>query len=117
MALFRIAKRPLKIFLYNQISTAGYHTHGNSTWASHWTPISKSTEIKDLFSIRYANPTVAFLSISRQFSDQAPAASGQMNLIRQLRERTSAPIKDVKLALVDCNWNIGNKSYSSNLTF
>ncbi|XP_048139122.1 elongation factor Ts, mitochondrial isoform X2 [Rhodamnia argentea] len=30
----------------------------------------------------------------------------QMNLIRQLRDRTSAPIKEVKSALVDCHWDI-----------
>ena len=29
-----------------------------------------------------------------------------MNLIKQLRERTSAPIKDVKAALMDSNWDI-----------
>lgn len=29
-----------------------------------------------------------------------------MNLIKQLRERTSAPIKDVKAALVDSNWDM-----------
>ncbi|XP_015966237.1 elongation factor Ts, mitochondrial [Arachis duranensis] len=34
------------------------------------------------------------------------SASDQMNLIKQLRERTSAPIKDVKAALVDSDWNI-----------
>jgi hypothetical protein len=35
----------------------------------------------------------------RRFSVEV-SASEQMNLIRQLRERTSAPIKDVKSALV-----------------
>ncbi|KAL5079922.1 hypothetical protein RYX36_008343 [Vicia faba] len=34
------------------------------------------------------------------------SASNEMNLIKQLRERTSAPIKDVKAALVDSNWDI-----------
>nr|CAB3475330.1 unnamed protein product [Digitaria exilis] len=29
-----------------------------------------------------------------------------MNLIKQLRERTSAPIKDIKASLVSCNWDI-----------
>ncbi|XP_021732189.1 elongation factor Ts, mitochondrial-like [Chenopodium quinoa] len=36
----------------------------------------------------------------------AASSSDQMGLIKQLRERTSAPIKDVKSALVDCNWDI-----------
>ncbi|KAF8648674.1 hypothetical protein HU200_064722 [Digitaria exilis] len=41
----------------------------------------------------------------RRFSSQA-SSSEQMNLIKQLRERTSAPIKDVKASLVSCNWDI-----------
>ncbi|KAF8783787.1 hypothetical protein HU200_000225 [Digitaria exilis] len=41
----------------------------------------------------------------RRFSSQA-SSSEQMNLIKQLRERTSAPIKDVKASLVNCNWDI-----------
>ena len=47
---------------------------------------------------------LSHLSFLRNYS---VAASDQMNLIKQLRERTSAPIKDVKAALVDSNWNIG----------
>lgn len=45
------------------------------------------------------------ISLLRSFSSTA-SASEQMNLIRQLRERTSAPIKDVKSSLVSCNWDI-----------
>ncbi|KAK3129343.1 hypothetical protein QOZ80_6BG0478070 [Eleusine coracana subsp. coracana] len=41
----------------------------------------------------------------RSFSSDV-SASEQMNLIKQLRERTSAPIKDVKASLVTCNWDI-----------
>ncbi|KAL6842484.1 hypothetical protein ACP4OV_027719 [Aristida adscensionis] len=41
----------------------------------------------------------------RRFSSEV-SASEQMNLIKQLRERTSAPIKDVKASLVSCNWDI-----------
>ncbi|KAL5714341.1 hypothetical protein ACHQM5_016319 [Ranunculus cassubicifolius] len=43
--------------------------------------------------------------IIRSFTSQV-SASEQMNLIKLLRERTSAPIKDVKSALVACNWDI-----------
>jgi hypothetical protein len=45
-------------------------------------------------------------ALHRRFSSEVPA-SEQMSLIRQLRERTSAPIKDVKASLVTCNWDIG----------
>ncbi|XP_078434319.1 translation elongation factor Ts (EF-Ts) [Wolffia australiana] len=41
----------------------------------------------------------------RRFSSEV-SASEQMNLIKLLRERTSAPIKAVKSALVDCNWDL-----------
>lgn len=52
-----------------------------------------------------------FLSwmLLRKFGTEV-SASEQMNLIRQLRERTSAPIKDVKGALLSCNWDIGRLS-------
>ncbi|CAN1316021.1 Elongation factor Ts, mitochondrial [Linum perenne] len=42
----------------------------------------------------------------RRFSAQSPDAAEQKNLIKQLRERTSAPINKVKASLVDCNWDI-----------
>ncbi|KAJ7975790.1 Elongation factor Ts, mitochondrial [Quillaja saponaria] len=42
----------------------------------------------------------------RRFSFEVPVAADQMNLTKQLRERTSAPIKDVKAALVKSNWDI-----------
>ncbi|MED6172366.1 hypothetical protein PIB30_049386 [Stylosanthes scabra] len=50
-----------------------------------------------------SNSLLSHFTFLRGFS---VSASDQMNLIRQLRERTSAPIKDVKAALVDSDWNI-----------
>lgn len=35
------------------------------------------------------------------------AASGQLEAIKTLRESTSAPITDVKKALVEASWNVG----------
>ena len=43
---------------------------------------------------------------SRRFTTETSSASNQTNLIKQLRERTSAPIKDVKAALMESNWDI-----------
>ncbi|KAJ4717361.1 Elongation factor Ts, mitochondrial [Melia azedarach] len=106
MAFSRNAKHPLRMFLYNRVTAATNHKSGYSTWASKGTPISGTTQIKDLFSSKHGNPKSTIALISRHFSDQAPVATEQMNLIKQLRERTSAPIKDVKTALVDCNWDI-----------
>lgn len=42
----------------------------------------------------------------RNYGSEAPV-SEQMSLIKKLRERTSAPIKEVKAALVTCDWDIG----------
>ncbi|WVZ96542.1 hypothetical protein U9M48_042170 [Paspalum notatum var. saurae] len=49
-----------------------------------------------------ASQNDAFL---RQYSSQV-SSSEQRDLIKQLRERTSAPIKDVKASLVNCDWDI-----------
>ena len=43
----------------------------------------------------------------RRYSAASSSSSDQLSLIKQLRERTSAPIKDVKSALVECDWDIG----------
>ncbi|GKU97788.1 hypothetical protein SLEP1_g10879 [Rubroshorea leprosula] len=96
MALFRNTKRPLGMSLYGarQSVAAAY-----STGASKGIAISQSTHV--------TASNFAFLGLfSRRFSSQAPSSSEQMNLIKQLRERTSAPIKDVKASLVVCNWDI-----------
>lgn len=44
-------------------------------------------------------------SFVRKYSSDA-SPSDHMNLIKKLRERTSAPIKEVKSALIDCNWDL-----------
>ena len=99
MTFFRNAKRPLGILLYNtRLSTCS--GHGYSTWATKGTSFAQSTDTK-------ASKTAYLYWVSRRFSSQAPSSAEQMGLIKQLRERTSAPIKDVKASLVDCNWDIG----------
>ncbi|KAL9324633.1 hypothetical protein ACSQ67_009490 [Phaseolus vulgaris] len=45
-------------------------------------------------------------ALVRRNSSYYCSASENVNLIKQLRERTSAPMKDVKAALVDSNWDI-----------
>lgn len=45
--------------------------------------------------------------LERGFSSSTSVGSAeQMSLIKQLRERMSAPIKEVKAALIDCQWDI-----------
>ncbi|KAL3830940.1 hypothetical protein ACJIZ3_019742 [Penstemon smallii] len=54
----------------------------------------------------YTNPINGFrIYLTRNYSSDL-SSSEQTTLIKQLRERTSAPIKEVKLALVACNWDI-----------
>lgn len=76
-----------------------------STCAYRGSSIAEVGEIKNLFSSNYANPHRAFGMFLRRYAVEVPA-SEQMSLIKQLRERTSAPIKDVKSSLIDCNWDI-----------
>ncbi|TYI19788.1 hypothetical protein ES332_A07G189600v1 [Gossypium tomentosum] len=98
MAFFKNAKQPLGIFLYNiRLSTCS--RHGYSTWATKGTSFAQSTDTK-------ASKTAYLYWVSRRFNSQAASSAEQMSLIKQLRERTSAPIKDVKASLVDCNWDI-----------
>lgn len=86
-------RRPVSQLLQRQV------INGYSSWAFQAHKFSESclgkrTDSSDLVQLR-------------RFSVEV-SASEQMNLIRQLRERTSAPIKDVKSALVGCNWDIGS---------
>lgn len=70
-----------------------------TTWSSQGTAIAESTQVKASDS--------GFLGLfCRRFSSQALSSAEQMSLIKQLRERTSAPIKEVKASLVECNWDI-----------
>ncbi|KAJ8623404.1 hypothetical protein MRB53_031933 [Persea americana] len=106
MACCRGAKRPVE-FLLNQLSSGRQPRHGYSSWACRGNQVSA---VKGVYSpisfvqsdFKFASGSLMFM---RRFSVEVPA-SEQMNLIKQLRERTSAPIKDVKSSLVNCNWDI-----------
>ncbi|KAG6482681.1 hypothetical protein ZIOFF_059318 [Zingiber officinale] len=54
---------------------------------------------------QFANQIVWNQVFMRKFSAEV-SATDQINRIKQLRERTSAPIKDVKSSLVNCNWDL-----------
>ncbi|XVF21210.1 hypothetical protein REPUB_Repub12eG0071100 [Reevesia pubescens] len=98
MAFFRNAKRPLGILLHNT-RLSSCNGHGYSTWAAKGTSFAQSTDTN-------VSKTAFLYWVSRRFNSQASSSAEQMSLIKQLRERTSAPIKDVKASLVDCNWDI-----------
>ncbi|XP_039046921.1 elongation factor Ts, mitochondrial-like [Hibiscus syriacus] len=98
MAFFKNAKQPLGIILYKtRLST--YSRHGYSTWVTKEASHARSKDAE-------ASKTAYLYWISRRFNSKAASSAEQMGLIKQLRERTSAPIKDVKATLVGCNWDI-----------
>ncbi|GMJ00613.1 hypothetical protein like AT4G11120 [Hibiscus trionum] len=98
MAFFKNGKQPLGILLYNtRLSSCS--RHGYSTWVTKGASPAQSTDTK-------ASETPYLYWVSRRFNSQAASSAEQIGLIKQLREKTSAPIKDVKASLVDCNWDI-----------
>lgn len=60
----------------------------------------------ELLSKRLTTPLQSNLGIIVRRYAVEVSQSEQMNLIKKLRERTSAPIKDVKSSLVSCDWDI-----------
>ncbi|KAJ4849626.1 hypothetical protein Tsubulata_036766 [Turnera subulata] len=96
MAFCRNARRPLQMLL---ATSRMQQSHHYSTWPQHKATVHRFAETKTA-------PNSAFGMSSRRFSSQEPAAAQQKELIKLLRQRTSAPIKDVKASLVACNWDI-----------
>lgn len=72
--------------------------------------IANVRDVIDTNSVVYASTI-----FTRNFS--MGGSSEQMNLIKQLRERTCAPIKDVKSSLVACDWDLGTKVTSHFMVF
>ncbi|KAH0933459.1 hypothetical protein HID58_010576 [Brassica napus] len=101
-ATMAFARRQVGVFLY---SASGRFSSRNeySTVAS---KLESLSQYKSFVSPGYASPFRGFGNFLRSFSSESPAVSDQMSLIKQLRQRTSAPIKDVKASLVECNWDI-----------
>ncbi|PIN22075.1 Mitochondrial translation elongation factor EF-Tsmt, catalyzes nucleotide exchange on EF-Tumt [Handroanthus impetiginosus] len=106
MGFTRGMKRPITILYKRLSSPANYgHTYCTSV-AYRGSSFTKFSEDNRPVSRNYPNPINSFwIHFTRHYSSEI-SASEQTNLIKQLRERTSAPIKDVKSALVACNWDI-----------
>lgn len=96
MAFARASRRPLGVFYY---SSSGRFSSGNE----YSTVASKLESLSQYKSSGFANPARGFGKFLRSFSSM----SDQMSVIKELRERTSAPITDVKASLVECNWDLG----------
>lgn len=79
-------------------SRLGNLRYGYTTWECRGNTLVQPSVLVN-HSISLNSPTI------RRYSLEV-SSSEQINLIKQLRERTSAPIKDVKSSLVDCKWDI-----------
>lgn len=98
MASRQAVKRPIKFF----VKELNAHKQPRNCFSSLGDRADQFSDTRWV-----GNPNAAISYFARRFNSTV-SASDQMSLIRQLRERTSAPIKDVKSALVGCNWDIGN---------
>ncbi|MFS8004874.1 putative translation elongation factor EFTs/EF1B, UBA-like superfamily [Helianthus anomalus] len=92
MMLPRGAKRSIEI-LCGRVSTPIHSKYGYSTRSYGENFISEPKR----------NETQC--KILRAYSSEV-SPSDHTSLIKKLRERTSAPIKEVKAALIDCNWDL-----------
>ncbi|KAK4431907.1 Elongation factor Ts, mitochondrial [Sesamum alatum] len=98
-------KRPIEI-LYKRLSSPVNCGNAYSTCTAYkGISFTRFLENNAVGFSNYSNPINGFGIFTRKYSSEV-SASEQMNLIKQLRERTSAPIKEVKSALVACNWDI-----------
>ncbi|CAN6479580.1 unnamed protein product [Victoria cruziana] len=106
MACLRHTKEPIK-YLFGTLSTCRQTRKSYSSWTQNIQRMAGATERHTSFPVRHGRVHQASgnLILLRKLSVET-SASEQVNLIKQLRERTSAPMKDVKAALVDCNWDI-----------
>lgn len=104
MGFSRGVKRPMEM-IFKGLSSPVCSRSSYSTWASRGRSISEAGEFRAVVPSNDAYPHNSFGMFFRRYAVEIPA-SEQMWLIKQLRERTSAPIKDVKSSLVDCNWDI-----------
>ncbi|GAB4859287.1 hypothetical protein Ancab_010749 [Ancistrocladus abbreviatus] len=105
MAFSQGAKYPFGI-IYRRLGHPIYSGHGYSTLTSKSIPVPKD-EVGQISSLltKYAH-SIAAPRTSLRICTAVASAAEPTSLIKQLRERTSAPMKDVNSALVDCNWDI-----------
>ncbi|KAH0774503.1 hypothetical protein KY290_011640 [Solanum tuberosum] len=101
MVFYCGVKRPIAI-IYKSLNSSICCGHGYSTLTRYGNSIA---EFGGYFHKHGNGPRTFAVSIRRYSAEIS--SSEQMNLIKLLRERTSAPIKEVKAALVTSNWDIG----------
>ncbi|XP_006350001.1 elongation factor Ts, mitochondrial [Solanum tuberosum] len=100
MVFYRGVKLPIAI-IYKSLNSSICCGHGYSTLTRYGNSIAESGG----YFHKHGNGPRTFAVSIRRYSAEI-SSSEQMNLIKLLRERTSAPIKEVKAALVTSNWDI-----------
>ncbi|MCD7473629.1 hypothetical protein HAX54_015687 [Datura stramonium] len=100
MAFYHGVKRPIAT-IYKSLNSSICCGHGYSTLTRHG---NSMVESRGYFH-KHGDESRTFAVSIRRYSAEI-SSSEQMNLIKLLRERTSAPIKEVKAALVTSNWDI-----------
>lgn len=104
MVFVQGARRSIGI-LSKRLNSQACMNRSYSSWAYRGTSIANVTESRKLFTLGNGNRYTSSGMFFRGYATNLSSAE-QMNLIKQLRERTSAPIKDVKTSLVSCDWDI-----------
>ncbi|GAB2234137.1 hypothetical protein Droror1_Dr00003374 [Drosera rotundifolia] len=105
MALSKVAKRHLH-YLINNLGVPECSSHRfHSTFSSKIVPLCGDDVKQTTFKYAVAAPSM-FSASGFLLRSYSVSGSDQISLIKQLRERTSAPMQDVKSALVDSNWDI-----------
>lgn len=109
MAYSGRARRPIS-FLLKQLKTSHSYSswtrcngfNGQSMFQSNAISRCKAPSFRPTAELGWV---LGFSHSCRGYSAEV-GSTEQVGLIKQLRERTSAPMKDVKAALVDCNWDL-----------
>lgn len=98
-------KRPVEI-LYKRLSSPVNYGHASASIVRKGVLFTMLLE-KNVAGIpKYSKPINSFgIHFTQSYSSEV-SSSEQVNLIKQLRDRTSAPFKEVKSSLVACNWDI-----------
>lgn len=116
------SKRTIGAILYRRIvnCSSSYNTtssrHTFSTFVSKRVHFARTQESQTSVLPKSYNLLCGSVLLLRRFSAEA-STSEQMSLIKQLREKTSAPIKDVKASLINCNWDIGISPFYFRIIF
>lgn len=101
MVCYRGVKRPIEI-IYKSLNSSICCGRGYSTSTHRGNSVAESKG----YLYKHADGPRTYTMSIRRYSAEISSME-QMNLIKRLRERTSAPIKEVKTALITSNWDIG----------